>query len=284
MLISIIIPFVEKNEKILKCIGSIKKQNYKKVEIITISEKTKLKIKGVRSILSKSTRDVGEKRNLGAKMAKGDVLLFLDYDCVMKKDSIEKLVEVLEETKADAVSGKTLAPRKGNLLGVVTGLEYEDRFDQMGEGFVDVAATTCFGVRKESFKNSGGFKVYSHTERAVGEDWDFSMKFRQMGYKIYHTNKFQVFHEHNDETLSHWLMRRFQHSKYRMKHYKKYKKSADQYSSWKMFVSSTLLLSFPTVFRVIKKSGDFRILALPYFALLRNFAWMLGFIVGLMEK
>lgn len=283
MKVSIISPFVNKNQKILVCIKSLKNQNYKNIEIIVLSEKVKLNIRDVKSIFNPKERSVSEKRNYGAKIATGDVLLFLDYDCIAKKDSIENLVKVFQETEADAVTGKTLAPKNGNLLGIATGLEYEDRFDQMGEGYVDVAATTCFAVRKKVFENVGGFQDYSKKHRAVGEDWDFSSRLRKKGYKIYHTNKFQVIHNHNDETLQHWFKRRVQHSRYRVVHLKKHKQAADQYSSWKMFLSSTVLLSIPTVIRMFRKTKNTKLFALPIYALLRNIAWLIGFISGFIE-
>jgi len=282
MRVSVIIPFREKTHKMLKCIESVKNQNYKKIEIIAVSDRIKLKINDVKSFVNPKWKGVGEKRNFGARIATGDILFFLDSDCVVKKDSITKLVGMFKKGKMDAISGKPLAPRKGNLLGIVTGLEYEDRFNQMGESYVDVAATTCFGVLKKAFQVVGGFQDYSKGE-AIGEDWDFSTRLRQKNYKIYHTNKVQVFHEHADESLIHWFKRRVEHARYRIIHLKKYKKMADQYSSWKMLISTTFLLSLPVVVRMYRKTKKPQLFALPFFAFLRNIAWLIGFFIGFLE-
>jgi len=283
MKVSVITPFVEKTQKVINCVESAKKQSYKNVEVIAVSEKTKLGIKGVKSILTPKERDVGKKRNIGAKIASGDILFFVDCDCILKRDSIKNLVDTFKRTGADVVSGKTLAPSKGNLLGIVTGLEYEDRFNQMGEKFVNVAATTCLGIRKNVFNKVGGFRVYSKTELAVGEDWDFSARLRKKGYTIYHTNKVRVIHDHGDESLGHWFKRRIQHSKYRIIHKKRYGKLADEYSSWKMLISTTFLFAIPVVIRMFPKTKNFKLFALPFFAFLRNIAWFIGMITGWIE-
>ncbi|MBD3155542.1 MAG: glycosyltransferase [Candidatus Aenigmarchaeota archaeon] len=283
MIVSVIIPFRKKNSKVINCIKSVKKQKYKKIEIITLSDKSKLEINGLKSYLNPKWTGAGEKRNFGVKKSKGDILFFLDSDCILKEDAIEKLVDLFKKLDVHAISGKTLAPKHGNLLGTVTGWEYEDRFNQMGEGYVSVAATTCLGVLKDAFEDVGGFQDYSRGE-ATGEDWDFSTRLVLKGYKIYHTNKVLVTHEHGDESLGHWFKRRIQHSKYRIVHKKKYGKLADEYSSWKMLISTTFLFCIPVVIRMFPKVRDIRIFSLPFFAFLRNIAWSVGMISGWIES
>ena len=282
MKVSVIIPFREKNQKVINCINSIKNQDYKDLEIIALSDKVQLELDGVKSFLNENWKAVGEKRNFGAKVAQGEILFFIDSDCVAKKDAISQMIKIFQKYSADAISGKPLAPEKGNLLGIATGLEYEDRFDEMGEGFVDVAATTCLGLYKKAFLDVGGFVDYKRGE-ATGEDWDFSARFRNKGYKIYHTNKVLVVHDHGDESLSHWFKRRIQHSRYRIVHLKKYGKGFDQYSSFRMMVESTFFLSIPIMIRILKKKRNLKALSLPFFAFLRNIAWTIGVLTGLIE-
>ncbi len=279
MKVSVIIPFRNYIPSIGRCINSVKNQEYKNTEVIAVSDKVKIKEMGVKGVLVPQCKGPGEKRNSGARIAKGDILFFLDSDCVLKKDSIQNLVKTFKEQKADAVSGKPLAPREGNMLGVVTGWEYEDRFNQMGECFVDVAATTCLGVLKKPFNTTGGFKEYSQNE-AIGEDWDFSTRFRKKGFKIFHTNKVEVFHEHVSEPLGKWFKKRILHAKYRIIHLKRYEKFTDQYSDWSMIISSSFFLSLPILIRVFRKRKDLRVFALPFYAFLRTVAWSIGTVLG----
>ncbi len=279
MKVSVIIPFREENPLLEQCIESVKKQDYEGIEIIAVGDRAKLKRSSVVSIFDPSCRGAGEKRNLGAKKAKGEVLFFLDSDCILKENSVSMLVKTFEEHKTDAVSGKPLAPRNANILGLVTGLEYEDRFDKMGEGYVDVAATTCLGILKEAFQDVGGFVDYSEDE-AVGEDWDFSARLKQKNYSIYHTNKVEVFHEHASDTLMHYLKRQYEHAKYRIMHFRKHEKITDQYSSWAMILSSTLLLNLPATARIYFKTRNPKVFVLPFVSLLRSFVWLAGAAAG----
>lgn len=282
MRVSAIVPFRKGNWKVFKCLDALKGQTQKVEEIIAVSDTDVLDVLGVISILNSNCNGVSDKRNLGASRASGDILFFVDSDCMLREDAVEKLVEIFNRHDTDAVSGKPLAPKKSNLLGVATGLEYEDRFNQMGEGFVTVAATTCLGVKKEAFEKTGGFRDYSKNE-ATGEDWDFSTRLIKNGYKIYHTNQVVGTHEHVSDKLLFWFKRHMEHMKYRVVHYRQYRKLSDEYSSWKMFLTSSIFLGLPVIFRMYPRTKNPKLFALPFFAFLRTSAWLIGFIDGILE-
>ena len=216
LLVSVILPFRGNVEQVQECVDSLKRQRYKNIEVILVSDRVKWKDekdKRLKSVHDPKFQGVGEKRNAGTKRAKGDIFFFLDSDCTVKPDTISILVRIFDTIDTDAISGKPLAPKRGNLLGIATGIEYEDRFNRMGENYVDIAATTCFAVRKEAFKSMGGFKDYSLKE-ATGEDWDFSKRLTKAGLKIFHSNKVKVHHNHKSDSIKKWFKRRVEHSGY----------------------------------------------------------------------
>jgi len=276
-LVSVIVPFRDNIDQVRECVDSLKKQRYKKIEMILVSDKVRWEDKDrrLKAVHNPKFKGVGEKRNAGVKRATGDIFFFLDSDCTVKSDSITMLVKLFNNIETDAISGKPLAPEKGNLLGIATGLEYEDRFNRMGENFVNIAATTCFAVRKDAFKAIGGFKDYSLGE-ATGEDWDFSKKFTKAGYKIFHTNKVQVHHNHRADTIKKWFTRRVQHSGYRITHRRRYNQVFEEYFSLRMFINTSVLFCIPVALRMHKESGRWEVFTLPIFAALRNMAWFLG--------
>jgi glycosyltransferase involved in cell wall biosynthesis len=283
MKVSIIIPFRNKNEVLMRCIDSIKKQSYRNIEIIVASDSTKLRERGVKSVVDSRCKGPGFKRNLGASVAKGGILFFLDSDCTVKRNTIKNLIKTFEKTGADAVSGKALAPKKGNLLGYIVGLEYEERFDRMGEAYVDVAATTCFAVKKRVFKLMNGFNEYS-TGEAIGEDWDFSFRLSDAGFKIFHTNSVEVFHEHGSDTLKRYLMRQRQHAIYRVDHYRRFKKITDSYSNSGFFISSIFLLNIPNAIRLYERTQNIKVfIFLPVISFLRTANWFYGMLLGLIK-
>jgi GT2 family glycosyltransferase len=279
MKVSVIVPFREKDFLVESCVKSLKQQSYKNIEIILVSDRARFEDKKVVSLVDSTCKGVGDKRNLGAKHATGEILFFLDSDCVAKRDTIEKLVKTFKNYPTDAVTCKPLAPRKATVFGRAIGLEYEDRFNQMGECYVTVAATTCFGITRTVFKKIGGFKDYSKGF-AIGEDWDFSTKLSNSGFRIYHTNKVEVYHEQLSDTLARYLKKQFWHARYRVTHFWTYGKIKDQYASREMFVSSSLLLALPVMLRLYKKEKDPTVFILPVISLLRSFAWLLGVAAG----
>lgn len=280
--VSVIVPFRGFNERVADCLKSLKKQKYRNMEIVTISDYAKIdevKIGGVKHVFNPKLNGVGKKRNAGVAASKGEILFFLDSDCVAPRGTISKLVHMFQNVYTDAITCIPLAPKEGKLVDLVTLLEYEDRYRRVGENFVSVAATTCFGVKKKAFKAVGGFKDYT-TGEATGEDWDFSMRFSKKGFKIFHTNKIGVVHNHVSKNIWNYLKRQYMHARYRVTFSRKYGRITDEYASSGMFVTSTLLLSVPVAARMRKKMRCRDLFALPGVAFLRNFAWTIGFIDG----
>lgn len=284
-LVSVVIPFKDDIEEVQGCTYSLKHQSYRNIEIVLISDKIKWadKDQRVKCIYMPDFKGVGDLRNVAVKHSNGSILFFLDSDCTVKPNTITTLVKMFNEIETDAISGKTLAPKKGNLLGIATGLEYEDRFNRMGENYVSVAATTCLAIRKEVFNSIAGFKDYSLKE-PLGEDWDFSRRLTSSGYKIFHTNKVQVYHNHTSDSIKTWLKRRISHSSYRVIHKRKYGELFEEYISLRMFIDTSILFCMSVVLRMYKKSGRWEAFSLPIFAFLRNFAWFIGVIKGLMKR
>jgi GT2 family glycosyltransferase len=282
-LISVITPFRDNERQVMSLIGSLVRQPYRNWELILVSDRMKWVggDKKVEGILSPASKGPGEKRNVGAKRARGEILFFLDSDCTVLPKALGGIVSIFENVDTDAVSGKPLVPSEGNLLGIATGLEYEDRFDQMGEGFVDIAATTCFAVKASAFKKFGGFKDYS-TGEATGEDWDYSKRFTLAGYRIFHTNRVEVFHHHTKDSIKKWFSRRVEHSEYRITHKRRHGEVFEQYFSIRMFIETSLLFSIPVAIRAYIRYGRPQVFALPVFAILRNIAWFTGVVKGLL--
>ena len=281
-MVSVIVPFRGLNKRVEDCIRSLKRQDYRNMEIITISDATKtedMKIRGSKHVFNPKLDGVGKKRNAGVAASKGEVLFFLDSDCVAPRNTISKLVKMFQTIETDAITCIPLAPKRGKTIDVVTLLEYEDRYIQVGENYVNVAATTCFVVRRGAFKAVGGFKDYT-TGEATGEDWDFSTRFCKKGFKIFHTNKIGVVHNHVSKNLLNYLERQYLHARYRVTFKRKFGRITDEYASTGMFITSTFLLSIPVVIRMRRKMKGWKMLALPLIAGLRSFAWLVGIMDG----
>ena len=110
-LISVIIPIYNVERFLEKCIESIIKQTYKKIEIFLIDDgstdqsgiicdKYKKKDKRI-SVIHKKNEGVSIARNVGIENANGKYITFVDADDYLEKDMYKKLIEVFENPTID---------------------------------------------------------------------------------------------------------------------------------------------------------------------------------------
>lgn len=105
-MISIIIPAYNHARELIKCLGSIFAQNYQNFEVIVVNdgskdntdEKIKLAQKKwpERILYFKQTNQgAPAARNCGFKQSRGAYLFFCDADAILKKDCLEKMINLL---------------------------------------------------------------------------------------------------------------------------------------------------------------------------------------------
>lgn len=103
MKISVIIPTYNEEHVIKKCLDSLVKQTYKSFEIIVVDDGSTDNTLDVLSkykkcqLLKQNHTGPGEARNLGAKKAKGEILVFVDADMTFDKNFLSKLVEPIKK-------------------------------------------------------------------------------------------------------------------------------------------------------------------------------------------
>ncbi|GAA5953180.1 hypothetical protein JCM21900_006130 [Sporobolomyces salmonicolor] len=132
---------------------------------------------------------LGEARNCAAAHARGEWLLFLDDDDVLKPHALETLVNVAHRTNASALSTwldefatdvNPLAPRAEG-----EELPHRRTYWFLGQELGAGLLLNCFGsgnifVTREAFDGIGGFSTY----REVGaEDWEFYTRLALKGAK-----------------------------------------------------------------------------------------------------
>jgi len=111
-------------------------------------------------------------RNFGAQFVKTDVIWFLDPDCIPERKLSIKALEVLKNPKITIYS---VVVRDG--LGTLISKAWH--FLQL-EIEYDFAPSRCMFVKKWVFDKVGGFDETLPT----GEDNDFSIKVKELGYEI----------------------------------------------------------------------------------------------------
>ena len=162
---SIIIPVRKTNAYLKETQQKLKKQKFTQFEVLVITDK-----------ISK-TSNPASKRNLGAKMAKGEFLAFLDDDSYPHKNWLKNAYKLLSKNPyLAAVCGPCLTPPKDNFAQKASGLVWSSYLGSGGAGtyrnkiskkrYVDDFPTVNLIVRKSDFMDINGFD----TTHWPGED------------------------------------------------------------------------------------------------------------------
>lgn len=168
--VSIVIPSLNgyRSGNVPRLIGQLKNQTFSDSEIIVI----------------KGVRPNGKARNVGAKRAKGEILICIDDDVTIGHEKvIENLVEYLESDESIGLLGiSKLIPEDSNWFQSRCAEEIPRStspiYDELTEG--DLVDHMCIAIRKELF-----FKVGLENENLIrGTDPDLRYRIRQAGYKV----------------------------------------------------------------------------------------------------
>jgi len=220
-LISIIIPTSVGREKEVKAlITSLLKMKNEFHEIIVVVDKSKelrnylinvkKKHKIIRVLFSSRIRGRCKAKNLGAKKARGDILLFLDDDV---KEVSKNYFKVIRETFTNpivgAVSGREIKPKKksiikkivSNKVGIITSLgEVISNFDaNIEKPKIVYALPGCnLAIKKDVFKLVGGFDENYDVGTAYREETDLQLRIKKAGYLLIFNPKISVIHEEKE--------------------------------------------------------------------------------------
>jgi glycosyltransferase involved in cell wall biosynthesis len=111
-LVSFIVTTLNEEDYIERCLKSLKNQSYENKEIILVDSNSTDKTVEIsekyadKIIVKPCIMPVG--RNLGAKEAKGDILVFVDADVILLNDWTERILPYLYEDKIGAAYGDLL--------------------------------------------------------------------------------------------------------------------------------------------------------------------------------
>ncbi len=157
---------------------------------------------GVMAICNGANLGFGRACNIGARVARGGVLLFLNPDCEVGPGSIERCLEALQSADVGAC-GVALTdaggqvwrschrfPRLADFAARILGLQFASarfsggamtQWDHAGDADVDHVIGAFYAIRRELFERLGGFDerffVYL-------EDLDLSLRIRQAGLRV----------------------------------------------------------------------------------------------------
>lgn len=204
MLVSLIMPTLNRFDDIYIFMDSLLEQTYKDFELIIVDQNDNDKVKEIVDkyvdrleikYIKSDKKGLSYNRNIGIKAAKGDVLAFPDDDCAYKQDTIEKAINFFKKNQEYKIySCKTMD------------FNEVDTFKRMYNGTCDInslnvmdtiTSITFFAIFKDKEYLMFDERLGVGGEFGAGEEIDYILELLSKGYKgryfgddiIYHPAK-----------------------------------------------------------------------------------------------
>lgn len=164
-LVSVIVPVKNGTATLANCLKAVRRSYYKNFEIIVVDDhSTDGSGDAARSykctvIEVANGKGANNARNIGAAQAKGDILMFVDADIVIERETMLEIVETLEENYLDAVVGiYTAKHRHESFVSQYKNLWVRYSYIKSPPA-IDWLFGSISGIKRKSFEKLGGFNV-----------------------------------------------------------------------------------------------------------------------------
>lgn len=284
-MISIIIPSKNAEKTIKECLKSVFDQNFKgKYEVIVVDssiDKTpEIASKfSIKLIVEDKDRGPGAARNLGVKKSKGNIVVFLDSDCVVPRNWLKNLLTPFLEENVACVVGAYKTKNKENLIARFSGYEIQQRHEIMGQKkYVNFAGSYNCAYKRDIFMKFGGFDE----KFKEGEDAELSFRIADK-YKIVFQQSSFVYHYHVD-TLKGYIKEKFNRGYWKLFLFLVHKKKTmrNTYTPSTLYLQPIISLTFILFIFLSFFVGGFVILS--YFLIIFSLLIELPFIFFLYGK
>jgi len=194
--ISVIVPAYNSSRTLPYCLDSLQAQTYRQYEVIVVDsseDETTARLveryPSVRLIRSGHRLDPGTARNLGVRYVGGDIIAFIDSDCVAGTDWLERINRGI----GNGIAGVGGSVENYYDRNIVAWAEYFLEFSEFNEykkrQYVDKIPSCNCSYIKEAFDRSGGFP-----DLRASEDDLFNQSFSCMGFRILFDPKIRIKH------------------------------------------------------------------------------------------
>lgn len=193
--VSVVIPHYDDLAALDRCLAALSRQSFprERTEII-VSDNASLPepvlsaaIAGRARLVVEPVKGAGPARNRGVAAAQGDVLAFIDSDCVAGPQWLEAGLAALED--ADLVGGRVTVfsdaerPTGADLFEQLFAFDFKTYIEK--KGFTGAGNLFC---RKATFEAVGGF------QNEVSEDLEWSRRAVAMGLRLRYCHEAVVAH------------------------------------------------------------------------------------------
>lgn len=199
--ISVIIPNYNKGTTLGRCLKAAFSSEYDNFEVIVVDDCSSdnsvevAKQFPCKLIQLDKHSGAAKARNVGAGASKGDILFFIDADCLLQKDTLAAVNKAMAGCFDNfSIVGGTYTKVPSDDSFFCTFQSIFVNYSESKRKRPDYIATHAMAISADRFKNTGGFR-----ERflPVLEDVEFSHRLRRSGYELIMDPKILVQHIFN---------------------------------------------------------------------------------------
>ena len=202
--VSVVIPTYNRKEMLKDCLESLFNQNYPKGEyeiivvddgstdgtnevIQSLSEKHKLKY------FYQENKGPAAARNLGIENSEGEIICFIDDDCIADRDWIKNLIKGYTDDKIGGVGGRTIGYNPKNVIE-----KFQDYL--FIPKVIDNSYLPSINTANASYRRSILIEVSGFDPRfRTNEDYDLGIRVRKGGYRLRYMPSAIVYHKHRED-------------------------------------------------------------------------------------
>ena len=187
--LSVIVPVRDGGEAFARCLSALEAGRRPGAELIVVDDGSvdesaaRAAAAGARLLRTSGARGPGAARNLGARSARGEWLLFVDADCEVAPGTLAVAETAARGGGADAIFGSyDDAPAASGLVARYKNL-YHHYVHQSAGATARSFWAGCGAVRRDAFLAVGGFDERRYPRPSI-EDIDLGYRLTDAGYRI----------------------------------------------------------------------------------------------------
>lgn len=291
--VSIIIPIKNENDPyISQCLESLRQQDFAGTFEIFV-------IKG---------GNIAQARNLGIKHAQGEIIVFIDSDCMAPENWLSGIVKNLNQnTSFGGVGGANFSPKLAPTLGKAIDFVFSSYLGSLGSASLSVPSkpkeVSALACNNSAFLRKTLQKINGFDEEfELCEDTNLSYKVREAGYKLLFINDIPVWH-HRRDTVKRFAKQFFRYGMGRMRSMLTNRRYASKgaiallslslffpFFIWYFPLYATfvfvfyLFLIFAIGFKAVLKTKEKRFfLLVPSLFIVEHFSYLFGLLYGVVK-
>jgi glycosyltransferase involved in cell wall biosynthesis len=197
--VSVVIPHLNQHDTLETCLRSLVSQSLERsaFEIIVVDNGSTSMPKAVverygARLLQELRPGPGLARNLGAEAASGEVLCFIDADCIAHTDWLRSVMHAFSSVPASTILGGDVQIWRRNGTALTALEAYESVFAYRFKLYIErhgYSGTGNLAVRRADFRRVGPFAGIS-----VAEDVEWGARARAAGFSLRYVPDMIVYH------------------------------------------------------------------------------------------